>query len=155
MGIEAETRKGELGHVGAANQHEPGASQACDGGRILLCRISRKNSRSGPRYLSAHVEQILNRYRYAREARGMRVSRTQPVHRIRRRQRSCPVDGDEGGAALPVRIVDAIKAGLGQRQRRRPSSREIGGERGERRPGHGVRQDRNSGFRAAVRRRPT
>ncbi len=92
MRIEAEPGERELAHIGAPDDHRARPFEARDGHRVLLGggRVG-QHRRAGAGRLAFDVEQVLHRYRNARERRQNRTGGAQTVVRVggraRRRRR--------------------------------------------------------------------
>jgi hypothetical protein len=102
MGIDPESREGELGHVGSPDRNESRCAQARDGRRILRGRSRvAQHDRTGGRHLAGNIEQILDRDWDAGKGRRRRAMGTKVVVIVRRGQRARGIDLEEDAAALP------------------------------------------------------
>jgi len=72
MRIDADARKGELGHVGTADDHRARRFESRDDGRVARrdrCIVARLGA--SQRALAGDIEEILDRNRQARERRRL------------------------------------------------------------------------------------
>lgn len=138
MRIDADAGIGELGHVGAADQHEAGLAQARHRCRIVLRRIGIvERTGAGARRLSLDIEEILDRDRDTGIARRRSLDLAQGIHRVSRCERGVLVDVDEGALALASRVGDPGDARLDQLAGGRAAAFEVFGElRQSRKIGH-------------------
>jgi hypothetical protein len=161
--IEAESRIGELAHVGAPDDDRARAPQSRDGDGIGLGgRRVREQLRACARGLSFDIEQILDRDGNARERRQCGARAPQRVEGVGGGAGVLGIDMQKNGGALSRRIRDPFERRLDERAAGRAAVAEIGGELGKRgelrRMGrHGVVQWRGevqTGLQNARRERP-
>ena len=137
MGIDPESREGELGHIGSPNRNESRCAQARDARGILRGRSRvTQHDRTGGRHLAGNIEQILDRDWNAGKGRRCRAMRTKVVVIVRRGERARGIDLEEDTPPFAGRIVDPRKALLDQRAAR-AAAREFGLELIERPHGAG------------------
>ena len=138
MRVDADAGKGEFGHIGAADQHRAGGTQASD--RRCVVRGRRRvveRLRPGEALLPGDVEQILDRDRQPGEGRGDIPRFAEPVLRIGRGAGAVGVNLDEGAGAFAVGIGDAGQRGLNQVAAGGLPGGQRGGEVENRRSGRG------------------
>jgi hypothetical protein len=115
MGINPESREGELSHIGSPDRDESRSAQPRYGRRVAYCRGRvAQYDRAGSGYLAGDIEQILDRDWNAGERRWRRAVRPKTVVIVRRGERARGVDLEEDAPTFAGWIVDPRKALLHQ-----------------------------------------
>ena len=116
MRIDADAGKGELGHVGAANEDGPGRAQPGDDRRVALRRrLVVERLRAGQRALARDIEKVLDRDRQSGERRGDVTRLAQGVLGIGGGARAVCIDRDEAARAFARGFGDPGQRRLDQR----------------------------------------
>ena len=111
MRVEDDARKGELGHVGAANGDEPGGQQARHDGGMRACRRrAGQHDRPGGGHMASHIQQVLQAHRDAGVGPGGAAILAQRVGCVGLGAGGFGHDGDERPAAFARRVGDALEA---------------------------------------------
>ena len=107
MRVDADAGKGELGHVGAADQDGAGGPQTRDNRRVVLCRgqiVERLGAGQGG--FAGNVEQVLDRHWQSGEWRGDIAGCPQAILGIGCGTRAVAVDFGKGARPLAGGIGD-------------------------------------------------